>query len=77
VREAADDEAVGRQRLEVVQLLEVAIADVAPGLVALQISPGSWLSAYLFAVCTNGASQLQASVPVRRTPRSSRYIVAS
>ncbi len=34
VRKAADDEAVGRQRFEVVQLLEVAVADVAAGLVA-------------------------------------------
>src|SRR4051812_7049660 len=34
VREAADREAVAGQGLKVVQLLEVAIADVAPGLVA-------------------------------------------
>src|SRR5437868_7176539 len=33
--ETRDREAVGRQRLEVVQLLEVAVADLASGLVAL------------------------------------------
>ncbi len=62
VREAADREAVRRQHLEVVQLLEMALLPVA---------------ASFFAVYANGASHLQASVPVRRTPRSRRNIVAS
>src|SRR5205807_1749200 len=35
------------------------------------------LSAYLSLVWTNGASQLQPSVPVNRTPRSNKYSVAS
>src|SRR5262245_18475698 len=33
--ETGDREAVARQRLEIVQLLEVAVPDLAPGLVAL------------------------------------------
>jgi 4-carboxymuconolactone decarboxylase len=77
VREAADGEAVRRQGLQVVQLLEVAVADVAAGLVAFPDQ--AWRRAFrrTSGRCTNGASQLQASVPVRRTPRSSRYMVAS
>src|SRR5258706_6962879 len=39
-REAADREAVARQRLEVVQLLEVAVADLAAGLVAFPDQAG-------------------------------------
>src|SRR3954469_11344277 len=37
---AGDEESVGRQRLEIMQLLEVAIADVAAGLVAFPDQPG-------------------------------------
>ena len=48
-----------------------------PALWPSQISDMSPVSAIFFAVYENGASQLHASVPVRRTPRSSRYIVAS
>src|SRR5450830_343470 len=77
VRKAADGEAVRGQRLQLVQLLEMAVADVAPGLVALQIRALLPVSAMRWAVYEKGASQLQASVPVRRTPRSSRYMVAS
>jgi hypothetical protein len=70
VREAADEEAVRRQRLQVVQLLEMAIPDVATALCPSQISDASRVASYLFAVCTKGASQLQASVPVSRRCRS-------
>ena len=78
VRETRDEEAARRQHFEVVQLLEVAVADVAPGLVAFPDQRRRRGSRRIScAVCTKGASQLQASVPVRRTPRSSRYMVAS
>src|SRR6185369_15950144 len=39
-REAGDGEAIARQRLEIVQLLEVAIADVAAGFVAFPDQAG-------------------------------------
>ena len=42
-----------------------------------QIIDGSWVSAQVFAVCKNGASQDQASVPVTRIPRSSSHSVAA
>ena len=48
-----------------------------PALWPSQINDASPVALYFWAVCTKGASQLQASVPVRRTPRSSRYMVAS
>ena len=48
-----------------------------PALWPSQIRDASPVALYFWAVCTKGASQLQASVPVRRTPRSSRYMVAS
>jgi hypothetical protein len=48
-----------------------------PALWPSQISALLPVSATFFAVYENGASQLQASVPVRRTPRSSKYMVAS
>jgi hypothetical protein len=67
----------GWQHLQVVQLLDVAVANVATGLVALPDQRRVPVALYFLAVCTKGASQLQASVPVRRTPRSSRYMVAS
>ena len=76
-REAGDLEAVVGQRLEVVQLLDVAVADLASGAVALPDDRRVVLARVALAVCTNGASQLHASVPVTRTPRSSRYSVAS
>ena len=64
---------VGRQRLEIVQLLDMAIADLAAGLVALpDQARRSRVAAISRLVWTNGASQLQPSVPVTRTPRSSR-----
>lgn len=47
-----------------------------PALWPSQIRPASPDSAYFFAVCTKGASQFQASVPVRRTPCSSSQRVA-
>src|SRR5436190_23580736 len=76
-REATHHKPVGRERFEIVQLFEVAIADLAPGLVTSQIRPGSPVAAYFSLVWTKGASQLQPSVPVSRTPRSRRYRVAS
>ena len=74
-----DLEAERRQRVEVGQLLHVAIADLAAGLVAFpddariaasraKRSGREWL---------NGASQLQPSVPATRTPCLSRNSVAS
>ena len=69
---------VDGQRFEIVQLLDVAIADVAAGLVPLPDDRGVMASPRIAWRCgRTGASQLQPSVPVTRTPRSSRYSVAS
>jgi hypothetical protein len=76
-REAAHREPVWRQGFEVVQLFEVAIADLAARLVPLPDQPGIAAGGRFSRLCTKGASQLQPSVPVSRTPRSSRYSVAS
>ena len=66
------DESLGRQCLEIVQLLDVAIADLTTGLVAFPDQARVMAGEYFSRVWTNGASQLQPSVPVTRTPRSSR-----
>ena len=71
-RETRDREAVGRQNFEIVQLLDMAIADVAAGLVAFPDQRGVVGCSIFLAVWTKGASQLQPSIPVTRTPWLSR-----
>ena len=63
---------VARQRLEVVQLLEMAVADLHAGAMPFPDQAGIAGLGVARLVWTKGASQLQPSVPVTRTPRSSR-----
>ena len=72
-REAGHLEPVGGQRLQVVQLLDVGVADGAAGAMAFPDDR----RVVVLGVAPRGEGerrvQLQASVPVSRTPRSSRY----
>ena len=72
-RQAAHREPGRRQHLQVVQLLNVAVADLAAGLVALPDQAGVARLAVRSRACGRTArASSQPSVPVTRTPRSSR-----
>ena len=66
-----------RDRFEVAEFFDVAVADVAAGAVALPDDAGVAGLGVPLGCVANGASQLQASVPVTRTPWRSRCSVAS
>ena len=72
VREAGDGEAVGRQLLEIAQLLYVAIGDLAAGLVSLPDDRRVARLQPARARVDEGRVQPQASMPATRTPREVR-----
>lgn len=71
-REAANRKTTRRRRLQIVQFLQMTVADLVPSLVPLPDQPGIAGLGIAFFCVQERESQLQPSVPVRRTPRSSR-----
>src|SRR5574337_1015017 len=71
-RKTCDHEAGGGQRFEVVKLLDVAVTDVAAGLVALPDNRGVVGLRVALGGMDEGRVPAPSVVPVTRTPRRSR-----
>jgi hypothetical protein len=77
VRKARNRVSIGWKYFEIVELFEVAIANITTGFVAFPDQGSVAGRGDFVRGMTEGASHDHASVPVTRTPREVRYIVAS